>query len=150
MCLFLSAVGAQTVTGSLVGHVQDANGGAIPGARVVVTDVDRSTRREVVTNEEGNFSINSIDPGVYRLEIEQANFKKAVRERVEVAINTTVRADVDLEPGGVTETVEGSGEAAQLKRIAPMSASRSPESRSKNCRSPPTAITRASSTSRPA
>jgi outer membrane receptor protein involved in Fe transport len=115
MCLFLSAVAAQTVTGSLVGHVQDANGGAIPGARVVVTDVDRSMRREVVTNEEGNFSINSIDPGVYRLEIEQANFKKAVRERVEVAINTTVRADVDLEPGGVTETVEVSGEAAQLK-----------------------------------
>ena len=85
MCLFLSAVAAQTVTGSLVGHVQDTNGGVIPGARVVVTDVDRGTRREAVTNDEGNFSINSVDPGTYRVEVEQANFKKSVRERVEVA-----------------------------------------------------------------
>ena len=115
MCLFLGAAAAQTVTGSLVGHVEDVNGGVIPGARVVVTDVDRGTRREAVTNEEGNFSINSIDPGIYRIEIEQTSFKKSIRERVEVAINTTVRADVQLEPGGVTETVEISGETALLK-----------------------------------
>ncbi|MGH9839832.1 MAG: TonB-dependent receptor domain-containing protein [Blastocatellia bacterium] len=112
---FAGVAAAQTVTGSLVGHVKDTGGGVIPGARVVVTDVDRGTKREAVTNDEGNFSINSVDPGVYRIEIEQTNFKKSIRERVEVAINTTVRADAQLEPGGVTETVEISGEAARLK-----------------------------------
>ena len=115
MCTFVGAAAAQTVTGSLVGHVEDVKGGVIPGARVLLTDVDRGTRREAVTNDEGNFSINSVDPGVYRVEIEQTNFKKSIRERVEVAINTTVRADVQLEPGGVEETVEISGEAVQLK-----------------------------------
>jgi len=106
---------AQTVTGSLVGHVEDANSGAIAGARVVVTDIDRGTTREVITNEEGNFSIASVDPGAYRVEIEQTNFKKFVRERVEVAINTTVRADAALEPGGITEVVQISGDQVQLK-----------------------------------
>ncbi len=115
MCALIGTAAAQTVTGSLVGHVEDVNGGAIPGARVVITDVDRGTSRDTVTNEEGNFSISSVDPGIYRVEIEQANFKKSIRERVEVAINTTVRADVQLEAGGVTESVEISGEAAQLK-----------------------------------
>ncbi len=115
MCAFVGIAAAQTVTGSLVGHVEDTNGGVIPGARVVVTDVDRGTTREAVTNDEGNYSINSVDPGVYRIEIEQTNFKKSIRERVEVAINTTVRADVKLEPGGIAETVEVSGEAALLK-----------------------------------
>jgi len=112
---FIGTATAQTVTGSLVGHIEDANGGAIPGARVVVTDVDRGTTREAVTNEEGNFSIGSIDPGIYRVEIEQTNFKKFVRERVEVAINTTVRADATLEAGAISEVVQIIGDQVQLK-----------------------------------
>jgi outer membrane receptor protein involved in Fe transport len=116
ICVSACAAAAQTVTGSLVGHVKDANGAATAGARVTVTDVDRGAKREAVTNAEGNFSINSIDPGVYRIEIEQTGFKKFVHERVEVAINTTVRADAQLQPGGIVETVEISGGAAgQLK-----------------------------------
>ncbi|MBA2736453.1 MAG: TonB-dependent receptor, partial [Pyrinomonadaceae bacterium] len=106
---------AQTVTGSLVGHVEDINGGAIPGARIVVTDIDRSTTREVMTNEEGNFSIGSVEPGIYRVEIEQANFKKFVRERVEVAINTTIRADATLEAGAISEIVQITEDQVQLK-----------------------------------
>lgn len=106
---------AQTVTGSLVGHVEDANGAVIPGARVVVTEVSRGTTREVVVNDEGNYSIGSMDPGVYRVEIEQANFKKYVRENVEVTINSTVRVDVQLEPGGVSEIVQVVNEPVQLK-----------------------------------
>ncbi len=106
---------AQTVTGSLVGHIEDINGSAIAGARIIVTEINRNTTREVMTNEEGNFSINSVDPGVYRIEIEQTNFKKFVRERVEVAINTTVRADATLEAGGISEVVQITGDQVQLK-----------------------------------
>lgn len=112
---FVGMAAAQTVTGSLVGHVEDTNGGAIAGARVLVTDIDRATTREVTTNEEGNFSIGSVDPGAYRVEIEQANFKKFVRERVEVAINTTIRADAKLEAGSISEVVQVTGDQVQLK-----------------------------------
>ncbi|MDQ3179986.1 MAG: carboxypeptidase regulatory-like domain-containing protein, partial [Acidobacteriota bacterium] len=115
LSVFIGTAKAQTVTGSLVGHVEDINGGAIAGARVVVTDIDRGTTREVITNEEGNFSINSVDPGVYRVEIEQTNFKKFIRERVEIAINTTVRADAKLETGGISEVVQITGDQVQLK-----------------------------------
>jgi outer membrane receptor protein involved in Fe transport len=112
--LTLSA-NAQTVTGSLVGHVEDINGGAIAGARVVATEINRSTTREIVTNDEGNYSFGSLDPGVYRVEIQQANFKKLVQENVEVAINTTVRVDGRLEAGGISETVQIESEQVQLK-----------------------------------
>ncbi len=118
ICFVSALIGtaaAQTVTGSLVGHVEDTNGGVIPGARVVVIDIDRGTTREVVTNEEGNFSIGSVEPGVYRVEIEQTNFKKLVRERVEVAINTTVRSDATLEAGGISEIVQITDDQVQLK-----------------------------------
>jgi len=118
LCLLVAFAGfavAQTVTGSLVGHIEDATGGAIPGARVVITDVNRSTSREIITDDEGNYSLSSLDPGIYRVEVQQANFKKHVRENVEVAINTTVRVDAQLEPGGVSEVVQVEAEQVQLK-----------------------------------
>nr|MBA3600411.1 TonB-dependent receptor [Acidobacteriota bacterium] len=110
----LSAVG-QTVTGSLVGRVEDAAGAVVPGARVVVTEVSRGTTREITTNDEGNYSIGSVEPGIYRVEIEQANFKKFIRENVEVAINTTVRVDTTLEAGAISEIVQVEQEQVQLK-----------------------------------
>ncbi|MBA3514582.1 MAG: TonB-dependent receptor [Pyrinomonadaceae bacterium] len=115
LCAFDGTAAAQTVTGSLVGNVTDASGSAIPGVRVVATDIERGTKREGVTNEEGNYTISSMDPGTYRVEIEQSGFKKLVNERAEVRINSTVRVDAALEVGGVSETVQVTGEEAQLK-----------------------------------
>src|SRR5215213_2052563 len=80
---FAGLASAQTVTGSLVGHIEDATGAVIPGARVTATEVNRGTTREIVANEEGNYTFSSVDPGVYRVEIQQPNFKKFVRENVE-------------------------------------------------------------------
>ena len=116
-CFFVSTniISAQTVTGSLVGTVEDSNGAAVPGAKVTVTEINRGTKRELVTNEEGNYSIGSLDPGIYRVEVEQANFKKFVTNNVEVTINSTVRADAKLETGGVSEIVTVEAEAVQLK-----------------------------------
>ena len=115
MCAFAISITAQTVTGSLVGHVEDINGAVIPGARVVATEINRGVTREITTNEEGNYSISSLEPGIYRVEIEQANFKKFVRENVEVAINTTVRVDAKLEAGRISEVVEVTAESIALK-----------------------------------
>ncbi|MCU1288569.1 MAG: Cna protein B-type domain protein [Acidobacteria bacterium] len=118
LCLLVTSAGiavAQTVTGSLVGHIQDVNGAAIPGARIVATDVTRGTMREIITNEEGNYTFSSLDPGIYRIEVQQENFKKHVRENVEVAINTTVRADATLEAGAVSEVVQVEADQVLLK-----------------------------------
>ena len=113
--LFTFSSFGQTVTGSLVGHVEDATGAVVPGARVIITEVARGATREITTNEEGNYTIGSLDPGIYRVEIEQPNFKKFVRENVEIAINTTVRVDTALEAGNVSEIVQIEETQTQLK-----------------------------------
>ncbi len=118
MCLtviFAISGFAQTVTGSLVGHVEDTTGAVIPGARVVITETGRGTTREIVTNDEGNYSFSSLDPGVYRVEIQQTNFKKTVQEKVEVTINSTVRVDGKLEAGNISEIVQIESDPVQLK-----------------------------------
>ncbi|HXG56499.1 MAG TPA: TonB-dependent receptor, partial [Vicinamibacterales bacterium] len=104
-----AAAHAQTVSGSLVGTVTDRSGAVLPGAAIVITDVERGTKRESVTNTEGQYTLSSLEPGPYQVAIEMTGFKKFVRDRVDVAINTTVRVDAKLDVGGVTETVEVSG-----------------------------------------
>ena len=115
LILMVVSVFSQTVTGTLVGRIEDNNGAAVPGARVVVIEVNRNTTRETTTNDDGNFTLSSVDPGIYRVEIEQTNFKKTVQNNVEVAINSTVRVDAKLEIGGVNEVVEVESESVQLK-----------------------------------
>lgn len=115
MCALVGTSAAQTVTGSLVGHVEDVNGGAVPGARVVITEVSRGATREALTNEEGNYTFSSLDPGVYRVEIEGQGFGKFTRDDAEININTTVRVDAQLAAGNVTGEVEVSANAVALK-----------------------------------
>ena len=112
---FSLPVGPQTVTGSLVGHVGDQSGAVVAGARVVATDIERGTSRETVTNDEGNYTISSMEPGNYRVEVERQGFGTFTVNSTEVAINTTVRVDAKLQVGGVAETVEVSGEPTLLK-----------------------------------
>ena len=111
----VGTVSAQTVTGSLVGNVADPNGNIVPGARIVITDVSRGASRETTTNEEGNYTFSSLDPGAYQVEVEAQGFGKFTREATEVAINTVVRVDAQLTTGDVTESVEVSADALLLK-----------------------------------
>jgi len=110
-----SPVFAQTVTGSLVGNVTDQSGSLIPGATVTVTELKRGFSRTNLTNERGIYSIQSLEPGVYRVEVELPGFKKFVREPIEVTINSTVRVNATLEVGEVTQSVEVIGETPSLK-----------------------------------
>jgi len=110
----LSALG-QTVTGSLVGHVADSSGGALAGVKIVATETARGVVRQAITNETGNYNISSMEPGAYRVTVEQPGFKTFVSENVQVAINTTVRVDTALEVGAVSETVQVTANPIEVK-----------------------------------
>src|SRR5712691_2529038 len=71
---------SQTVTGSLVGHVADVSGGAVVGVKVTATEMTRGTSRETTTNETGNYSISSMEPGVYRVQIAHSGFRASYRQ----------------------------------------------------------------------
>jgi Carboxypeptidase regulatory-like domain len=101
-----STVFGQAVKGSLLGTVTDTNGGALPGADVTITEVNTNLSRSGVTNESGNYVFGNLDRGVYRLEIQLAGFKKAIRDKIDVLVNNDTRVDLQLEPGGITETTE--------------------------------------------
>ena len=115
LMLVPSSASAQAVTGTLLGNITDSSGAAIPGATVTATDVDKNTSRSTVTNESGYFIFNSLANGNYTVEAELQGFKKTARQGVKVAVNTTVRVDLSLSVGQMTEEVTVNAEAPPLQ-----------------------------------
>jgi hypothetical protein len=109
---------AQAVRGTLLGSITDSTGSALPGVTVTITDVGTSISTTTVTNQDGNYTFPNLKDAIYRVEAELASFKKVVRESVRVDVNTTIRVDLQLEPGAVTEvlTVTAATPALQADR----------------------------------
>src|ERR671931_294815 len=96
----------QAVKGTLLGTITDASGGVVAGANVTITEVNTNLSRSTQTNESGNYVFGNLDRGVYRVEIQLAGFKKAIRDRVDVLVNNDTRVDMQLEPGEITQSIE--------------------------------------------
>ena len=110
-----STVGAQAVTGTLLGNVTDASGAGVPGATVVATETQTNSSRTAITNDAGNYIFSSLRNGTYSVEAELQGFRKVVRQNVRVDVNTTMRVDLKLELGQMTEAVTVSAETPILQ-----------------------------------
>ncbi len=109
------SVWGQAVTASLVGTITDATGAVVVNAKIVITETNTGVSRTSNTNESGNYSFPNLPPGIYAVTAEQTGFKKATRGGVDVAVNSTARVDLVLQPGQITETVEVTAEAPALQ-----------------------------------
>jgi hypothetical protein len=66
---------AQETTGTVSGLVQDKTGAVIPGAAVVVTNLDNNSERKTVSNSTGEFSVPGITAGLrYQVRVEMPGF----------------------------------------------------------------------------
>jgi hypothetical protein len=110
-----STASAQAVTGTLLGNVTDTSGAAVPGATVTATEVQTNISRTAVSNEAGYFIFASLQNGTYTVDAELTGFKKVVRQNIKVDVNTTIRVDLRLEVGQLTEAVTVSAETPMLQ-----------------------------------
>ncbi len=114
--LLASSTGwGQAVYGTIVGTVTDSSGAAIPGAKVIITDIGRDVSQTTTTNESGNYTQRFLIAGTYRVRVESGGFKAYVQDRVQVSVDTEVRVAVQLEIGEISQTVEVTSEAGILK-----------------------------------
>jgi hypothetical protein len=110
-----ASVAAQAVYGSLGGAVTDNTGGALPGATVTITSVERNTVDTVVANESGLWVKDRLLPGTYAVKAELTGFKTAVVPRVTVSVDTQTPVNFKLDVGALTEEVTVSGGSPLLK-----------------------------------
>ena len=97
---------SQVQSGRIVGTVRDAQQATAPNATVTVTSSATGQSLNVTTNDNGDYVVTPVNPGVYRVTVALAGFQTAVVNAVEVPVAQSVRVDVELTIGGVTETTE--------------------------------------------
>ena len=97
---------AQETTGVISGTVKDANGAAVSGATVTISDADKKVEvRTIAVNENGEFVAPNLLSGFYDVTIEAPGFKKSLLSRVKLDVSDRRTVDVILEAGNITESV---------------------------------------------
>jgi hypothetical protein len=104
--LFSAPVSAQFDTAQISGVVQDSSNAVLPGVDIVLVAVGTGIERRTVTNESGVYTFTNVPVGDYRINATLSGFKPAARTGVRVNAGVNIRVDVQLELGGVTETVQ--------------------------------------------
>lgn len=112
LVLSQAVVLAQYTEGSMSGTITDSTGAVLSGANVLVTNSETGETRQVTADSDGLYRVASLRPGTYEIKVEQAGFKIGIVRNIVVVVNTVARADAQLEPGSVTETVDVTSEAS--------------------------------------
>jgi hypothetical protein len=112
--LITSSAGAQVSTASINGVVRDANGAVIPGAMIVLQNVETAVQHPSVTNASGEFVILNIIPGKYTLQANAKGFSPQKIAPFSLAVDQTATFDFTMAVGSTTEVVTVESSAAQL------------------------------------
>jgi hypothetical protein len=113
LLMLTSAALAQTPTASVVGRVSDASGAVLPGVTVTITNPDTNRSSEAVTNGSGDYTVLFLNPARYVLEASLSGFRPYKRSEITLEVEQTLRLDIKLELGSLTETVN-------VTEVAPM------------------------------
>ena len=114
---------AQEVTGSILGIVRDAAGAVVPGATVIIADVEKGnlTVRTATTNDDGEYSAPNLPVGLYRITVEAPNFKKLVKNNIKLDVGQKRNVDISLEAGNIQEVVEVEADPVAIETASPQS-----------------------------
>ncbi len=108
--LFVPALKAQVLYGSVTGTVTDQSGAGVPKAHAVVTNRATGVAREADADDNGHYTITDVAPGEYDLKVTATGFKPLTQTSLTVGANTVTNGDTKLQVGAVSEqvTVEAS------------------------------------------
>jgi hypothetical protein len=105
----------QTTSATVTGEVSDSSGAAIPGATVVVENLETHVQSTVVTNSAGFYRASGLLPGNYRATVTRPGFKSAARDGIELHGQDEIAINYTLQVGPITETITVSASAPLLQ-----------------------------------
>lgn len=97
---------AQQITGTILGTVQDSSGAVLPAATVTVTNEGTNIQYKAATEATGDYLALNLPPGIYTVTVGSSGFRTNNTKGITLLASRTVRIDVVLDPGTVTETIE--------------------------------------------
>src|SRR5438477_479094 len=95
-----AALGQNQTTGRIAGTVKDPNGALIAGAKVTVESKTTAAERIGTTDDQGNFTVSLLPPGLYHLKVAAVGFNSLNSDSVQVGITETTTINVQLTLAG--------------------------------------------------
>jgi len=105
---------AQSTFGSIRGTVQDESGAVIPGAVITVHSLDENFDRQVTTSDAGEFAIENLKAGHYRLTIHHDGFADSVVSSTDLEARQDLRVPVKMTVASTATVVEVSAAQEQV------------------------------------
>src|SRR5208337_4540976 len=106
---------AQVDAGAILGTVTDQSGGAINGAKVVLTNEGTGAIATFATGSDGGYKFAPVRIGSYKIDVTFQGFQAVTTKGVVVDVGAEVVQNFSLRPGSVTQTVEVTATAPLLE-----------------------------------
>jgi hypothetical protein len=104
ICGLAVPVSAQT-TATITGIVTDPSGAAIPACPIKVTNELTGLAWNTLTLDDGSYLLPLLPSGSYRVEASKSGFKTTVRQNVSLSVQQTVRVDLQMVVGEISDSV---------------------------------------------
>lgn len=114
LLLMPAASWAQQSTGTITGAVYDSTGALIPGAKITVKNINTNFTWNALTTSAGEYQVPFLPVGTYEITAEAQGFTKTLRKGVTLSASETVRADLTLKVGQVTQQITVEANAAPV------------------------------------
>ncbi|MBV9179748.1 MAG: carboxypeptidase regulatory-like domain-containing protein, partial [Acidobacteria bacterium] len=112
--LGVSLAGGQAISGDLTGTVVDPSGAAVNGATIEALNVATGQRVTTSTKSQGEYRFGQLPVGSYTLSVQAHGFRSTSVLNVPIELNKTNTANIRLEVGSASTTVEVSSETAPV------------------------------------
>ena len=107
LALFCPRAWCQEAT--IVGIVSDSSGSVVAGANVKVANTQRGFVREITSNSDGEYTVAKVPIGSYEITAEARGFQKLLRTGITLTVNQTLRVDLQLTVGEISQEVTVTG-----------------------------------------
>src|SRR6266851_7033757 len=99
--LFCGPIYGQLTLSTVRGTATDPTGAVVANAAISLTNLETNAKRDVLTNEAGDFEIPDLQRGKYRLSATASGFKTFVADGIILEGSQIRRINVTLEVGAV-------------------------------------------------
>jgi len=109
---------AQATAGTLLGHVTDPTGLAVPDVTITARQTQTGYVRTVTTNSTGDYLMVSLPIGAYAITAAKAGFSQFEQTGIELTVGAEVRVDIPLAVGSLSQKVEVKAEATMVNTVS--------------------------------
>ena len=115
LSLFFVGTARAGVTGSISGVIHDSSGAVVTGVQVSAHNTETGLQWTTSTDEKGFYSFQALPVGTYDVEANKTGFRGYRQSGIVINVNSSIAADVVLQPGKVVENVNVSSTAVHVE-----------------------------------